>query len=76
MAKLADEPRDIVWQTRSSEPTAYENALGDALERILADGVHDLPGICGRLNEIGVKAADGSAWTESVFQAQMKRFGS
>ncbi len=76
MAALADEPRDIVWQTRSSEPTAYENALGDALERILGDGVHDLAGICGRLNEVGVKAPDGSVWTESMFEAEIKRFGS
>jgi hypothetical protein len=62
-------------QARLHEPTDYENRLGDALEAAFADGVHDLPALVARLNAMGVKAPDGSDWTESGFQAVMKTLG-
>jgi hypothetical protein len=62
-------------QARRREPTDYENRLGDALEVAFADGVHDLPRIVARLNEAGVKAPDGSDWTERRFESEMKKLG-
>jgi hypothetical protein len=67
--------RNIVWQTRAALPTDYENALGDALQKIFAEQVHDLPGIVGRLNAGSVRAPGGTAWTEDSFEAEMARLG-
>ena len=67
-------PRNIVWQSRARPPSEYENELADALERIFADGVHDLADIVERLNQDFPKT-DGSSWTEDGFQAEMKQLG-
>ena len=34
-------------QTRSAEPTSYEDLLGDAIERAFAQGLHDLDDLIG-----------------------------
>jgi hypothetical protein len=60
-------------QYRTRPPTAYETALGDALESTFAAGVHDLSGIVRRLNEAGVKAPDGCDWTAALFQSEIRR---
>jgi hypothetical protein len=70
-----DKVKNICWQTRAAPPTAYENALGDALQAAFADGVSDLPGVVRRLNERGPKAPDGSTWTEVSFTAEITRLG-
>ena len=41
-------------QARDRAPDDYQNLLGDAIERAFAAGIHDLPGLVGRLNEAGV----------------------
>jgi len=60
-------------QYRTRPPTAYETALGDALEAMFAAGVRELPDIVRRLNEVGVKAPDGRGWTETLFESEIKR---
>jgi hypothetical protein len=70
-----DQVRNIRWQTRVAAPTEYENALGDALQKIFADQVHDLPGIVSRLNASTVRAPGGVTWTEDIFTAEMTRLG-
>jgi hypothetical protein len=60
-------------QYRTRPPTAYETALGDALEATFAAGVRDLPGIVRRLNEAGLKAPDGRDWTEAAFPSAIKK---
>ncbi len=67
------EVANIVWQTRSAEPTEYENRLGDALEAVFEAGIETLPAVVGKLNELGMFAPDGSRWTEASFLAEMKR---
>jgi hypothetical protein len=62
-------------QARLREPTDYENRLGDALEAAFADGVDDLARLVARLNEAGIKAPDGSDWTERGFESAMKKLG-
>jgi hypothetical protein len=70
-----DQVRNIVWQTRVAPPSEYENALGDALQKIFAEQVHDLPGIVSRLNASAVRAPGGVPWTEDIFTAEMTRLG-
>ena len=62
-------------QTRDREPTDYENLLADGLEKVYAANIHDLPGICARLNADCVPAPDGKAWTPDLFEREMKRLG-
>ncbi|HEX9464582.1 MAG TPA: recombinase-like helix-turn-helix domain-containing protein [Alphaproteobacteria bacterium] len=70
-----DKAQNICWQTRAAAPTAYEDALGDALQAIFAEEIYELAGIVRRLNERGVKGPDGAAWTEASFTAEMARLG-
>ncbi|MBK20207.1 MAG: hypothetical protein CMM52_15355 [Rhodospirillaceae bacterium] len=70
-----EEPSAIVnvpWQTRSAPPTEYELALSEALTEIFGAGAEALPDIVAALNEKGVKAPDGSDWTEDSFKSEMK----
>jgi len=66
--------QNIVWQTRKAVPTDYENRLADQLEQAFAGGIEDLAPLVAKLNELGSRAPDGSAWTEPTFQAYMARF--
>lgn len=69
------EIQNIVWQTRSSPPTEYENRIGDALEAVFESGAVELPDVVEGLNALGVKSADGRAWTPESFAAEVKRLG-
>lgn len=62
-------------QARDRAPDDYQNLLGDAIERAFAAGIHDLPGLVGRLNEAHVPAPNGAAWTPELFEKEMKRLG-
>lgn len=63
------------WQSRTREPTDYEQRLGDALEEAFRNGIHDLPDLVQTLNRDGVLAPDGAAWTEDGFVAAMRDLG-
>ena len=69
------EARNLVWQSRAAPPTAAENRLADALQRIFADAVYDLPGIVARLNQVGLAGPNAAAWTEASFAAELARLG-
>jgi hypothetical protein len=62
-------------QSRKAEPTAYENQLGDAIERAFASGLHDLHDLVTHLNRSGPAAPNGQAWTPDSFQQAMARLG-
>ena len=62
-------------QARDCPPDDYQNLLGDAIERAFAAGIHDLPGLVGRLNEANVPSPNGAPWTPSLFRKEMKRLG-
>ena len=66
---------NIVWQHRAAEPTAYENALGDALERVFADGAETLDEVVAALNALNQHDADGRPWTTASFEATLARLG-
>lgn len=63
------------YQTRDHEPDAYENLLGDAIERCYAAGIHDLDGLVAQLNEMCVPSPGGKPWTADLFCAEMRRLG-
>jgi len=66
---------NTVWQTRSAPPSAYENALGDALENAFEAGADSISAIVALLNAGGVRSADGRLWTDASFELEMRRLG-
>jgi hypothetical protein len=62
-------------QARSRKPTAYEELLGDSIERAYAAALHDIDALLGYLNKAGPLGPDGEPWTPATFQAEMARLG-
>jgi hypothetical protein len=60
-------------QSRSAAPTAYENLLGDAIERAFASGIHELEDLVRYLNASGQVGPDGQPWTAQSYQQEMAR---
>ncbi len=65
----------VVHQTRSSEPTEYENLLAEGLERSYAAGLNEPDAIVAHLNELCVPGPNGKPWTTDVFLSELKRLG-
>ncbi len=63
------------WQAGDGNAGPYERALGDALEEIFGQGIHDLKGIADALNDKGLASPDGATWTEDNFATHMKALG-
>jgi hypothetical protein len=66
---------NIVWQNRAAPATAYENALGDALEQVFEDGALSVEEVVRGLNAAGLCRPDGGAWTVEQFEHEMARLG-
>lgn len=66
---------NIVWQTRADAASAYENALGDALEAAFEGGAQTPADIVRAFNATTFLCLDGQAWTEERFLAEMRRLG-
>jgi hypothetical protein len=62
-------------QTRSGEPTAWQQELANAIESIFAKGAYDLDQLIVGLNASRVRAPDGAMWTEQNFTAVMRELG-
>jgi len=62
-------------QARTRKPTAYEDLLGDSIERAYASGLHELGALLGYLNQAGPPGPDGQPWTPESFQCEMARLG-
>ncbi|RJF92797.1 hypothetical protein D3871_26750 [Noviherbaspirillum saxi] len=60
-------------QARRRQPTAYEDLLGDSIERAYAAGVHDLAGLVAHLNRTGPNCPAGGVWTEDSYRAEIAR---
>lgn len=63
------------YQHRSAPPTAYENLLGDSIERAFAQGIHELAELVAYLNTAGPAGPDGQPWTPASFESEMARLG-
>lgn len=61
------------YQARRRLPTAYEDLLGDSIERAYAAGIHDLAGLVAHLNSNGPNCPGGGPWTEQSYQAEVAR---
>jgi hypothetical protein len=62
-------------QARQRPATAYEDQLGDAMERAFAAGHWELDALVAQLNQSGPATPDGQPWTAASFQAQMAELG-
>jgi uncharacterized protein with GYD domain len=62
-------------QSKTHEPTAWEQQVGDTLEAAFKAGHHELPDLVAALNAAGVPAPEGEAWSESAFEAVMQKLG-
>jgi len=69
------EPKNIVWQTRTHEQTAFERSLSMAMETALGDGVTEIDALVERLNKDGVRDERNKAWTVDSFRAVMAELG-
>jgi hypothetical protein len=67
---------NIVWQNRAAPPTAYENALGDALEQVFEAGAMSIEQVVEGLNGQGFRMPDGGTWSVERFDAELARLGS
>jgi hypothetical protein len=62
-------------QAADHEPSAWENAFGDALEAAFAGGIRDLDELVGALNATRVRPRDGGAWTAERFERTVADLG-
>jgi hypothetical protein len=61
---------------RQTKPNPYPPDVvrfGDALERIMGEGIHDLDGIVAQLNARGVTVDGHTRWTPESFGAYVAR---
>jgi hypothetical protein len=66
---------NIVWQHRAAPPSAYENALGDALVKAFGDGAETLDQLVDALNAQAFRTAGGGLWSAAELEAEMARLG-
>jgi len=66
---------NIVWQNRAAPPTDYENALGDALEKVFEGGATTLEEVVAGLNAQSFQTSDGRQWTADIYTAELARLG-
>ena len=69
------EPKNIVWQTRTHEQTAFERRLSTAMERAFADGITELDDLVEHLNQDGIRDEQNRSWTTDSFRAVMAELG-
>jgi hypothetical protein len=60
-------------QSRKRVPTAWEDLLGDSIERAFAAGISDLPALVAHLNRTGPNYPGGGDWTEESYGAEIAR---
>ncbi len=61
-------------QARKTEPTVYENLLGDTIERAFSSDIVTLDGLVEYLNEHGPQPQDAKTeWTVESLGAELKR---
>ncbi len=53
--------------------SAYEDRLGDALEKLLGEGADDLEALASGLNRLGVAPPVGANWSAGNLEAEFTR---
>lgn len=62
-------------QTRTTEPTAWQQELANALEGVFAKGARELDEVVKGLNGTRVRPPNGDDWTPDNFTAVMREQG-
>ncbi|HLS51732.1 MAG TPA: recombinase-like helix-turn-helix domain-containing protein [Burkholderiaceae bacterium] len=62
-------------QARTTEPTVYEDLLGDSIERAFSADLTELDELVEYLNENGPDHQSGKPWTAENLAAEFKRLG-
>lgn len=60
-------------QASADAPTPYDLKLAGAIEEVFGTGRHDLVSLVDGLNELGVPAPGGDAWTPESFTTEIHR---
>ena len=58
----------VKHQSRSAEPTPYEDKLAGAIEDVFGEGNHGIEAVVEGLNELGIHAPWGQPWTAESFE--------
>lgn len=66
---------NVLWQSRSRVPTAYEDALAAGLEAAFKAGGADLASLADSLNKLGILRNDGEPWTENLLAVELDILG-
>ncbi len=66
---------DLVHQSIAEPQSPYALAFGDALEALLKERVHDLPGLVAGLNQAAFLPPEGGTWTEARLAAEFAKLG-
>jgi recombinase-like protein len=62
-------------QTRTREPTAWEQELANAMEGVFAKGARELDEVIEGLNASRVRPPNGGDWTAENFTTVMRKLG-
>jgi hypothetical protein len=62
-------------QSRTQEPTAWQQELADAIESVFSKGARELDEVIAGLNGTRVRPPSGDDWTSENFTALMHELG-
>ena len=62
-------------QTRTQEPTAWQQELANAIEAVFAKGALELDELVAGLNGSRVRPPNGGDWTEANLTAVLRELG-
>lgn len=62
-------------QTRTQEPTAWQQELANAIEGVFTRGARELDEVVAGLNGTRVRPPNGADWTPETFTAVMRELG-
>ena len=62
-------------QTRTDEPTAWQQELANAIESVFMKGARELDEVVTGLNGTRVRPPNGDDWTPENFTALMRELG-
>ena len=62
-------------QTRSGEPTPWQQELANAIESVFSKGAHELDALVAALNATRVRTPEGTEWTRENFVQTMRELG-
>ena len=62
-------------QTRTQEPTAWQQELANTIESVFTKGAYELDELVAGLNASRVRPPNGGDWTAETFTAVMRELG-